>query len=296
LDYSIEKLEGGKFTTKTYSASNGAWTAKTPTPYFYYDSKTSTWLEENFSTANLKISADGKTRQGAFGNSGFITTSQSFKEVDVSGKNAGDLSYYVLGTWACNQLINNSTICDFINSLVFPKASKTYVPESYFEFSSDLYDYEKDCKNFDFGRGCEIKTLKAVNDSVEIISLYGWNFKILKTDDTSGTLTFFDGQNCAACAEPKPLGKGKYTISKLGGLEVFKITEFTENSPGSLVSDPNNPPSSVILVQDSSGVYPGDYIAKGVYKFSEQFSPGVSANRTAINAVFKFVNFPEALK
>ena len=292
MDYSIEKLVNGKFTTNTYTLSNGDWTTKVM-PSFYFDSKTATWLDENFSTTNLVISSDGKTRQGAFGNSGLVTTSQSFKELNVSGKNAGNLSYLWWGS--CLGIGSNFiTICDFVNSLVFPETSKVYVPEGYFEFSSDLFSYEKDCEGFSFGQGCSIKTIKEVNDSTELNSLYQWFFEISKTNTTSGTLTFFDGPNCSACAEPKIVGTGKYTISDMGNRKVFRITEYKENSPGSLVSDPNNTPLNALLVEDSSGVYPGDYIPKGVYKFSEQFSPGVSSNRTAITSLFNFYKFPNA--
>lgn len=290
MDYSIEKLEGGKFKTNTYTLSKGAWSPKV-TPTFYYDSKNTTWLDENFSTANLVISPDKKTRQGAFGNTGLVTTSQSFKEINVSGKNAGDLSYL---WWGSCPVISYS-ICDFVKSLILPDSSKVYKPEGYFEFSSDFFSYYDECKDFSFGKGCEIKTLKVVYDSTALNSLYEWNFTIKKINDTSGTLTFFDGSNCSACAEPRDVGTGKYTVSSMGDRKVLRITEYTENSPGSLVSDANNTPLNAMLVEDSSGVYPGDFIAKGVYKFSEQFSPGMSSNRAAMNSLFDFYKFPNAL-
>ena len=297
FDYSVEKLEGGKFTTNTYSASNGAWTAKTPTPFIYFDSKSSKWLEENYSTANLVISSDGKTRQGAFGNTGLLNISQQFKELDLSRKKVVDLSFFEWGP--CNQPAS-SLVCNFFQSFVLPESSKAYIAEGYFEATSVLYDYEQDCFNFYLqGQNCQIKTLKeGIEKGVNSVYAVGRGiFKISKTDETSGTLTFYDSPGSCGdgCPPIKKLGTGKYSIFSLGDRKVFKITEYTEDSPGSIVSDINSTPLNDILVEDSSGVHVGTYIAKGVYKFSDLLDLQVPINRTALNALFQLAKLPNAL-
>jgi hypothetical protein len=286
LDYSIQKLEGDKFITKTYTLSDGVWAPKAAKAFFYFDSKTSKWLEEPFSTANLVVSSDGKTHRGEYGNTGF-SISGSLKETDVSGKKAWNLSNFLWGS--CLKPVSSS-ICSYVESLVLPASSKTYVLEGYYQYSNDLFYYSKDCKNFAFGRGCEIKTLKEGIDSGGLNSVHGLNFKISKADDSSGTLTFYD---CVMCATPKTLGIGKYSISSFGDRKVFRITEFTENSPGSLVSDPNWTPNNYIIVEDLSGIFTGWYQAKGVIAFSGK--DGAASNRTALNALFQLAKLPNAL-